>query len=45
MEIKNNKEQYLSPEVAIFEVKHEGVICASDPDVSNPFDGNGELDW
>ena len=27
MEINNNKEKYLSPEVDIFEVKTEGVIC------------------
>lgn len=29
MEIKNDKEKYLSPEVAVVEVKQEGVICAS----------------
>ena len=33
----NKKEMYLSPEVIIFEVKTEGVICASltDPDDYN----------
>jgi len=29
MEIKNEKEKYLSPEVTVVEVKQEGVICAS----------------
>ena len=29
MEIKNNKELYEAPSVQMFEVKTEGVICAS----------------
>lgn len=45
MEIKNNKEQYLSPEVDAFEVKTEGVVCGSATDVTNPFSGNEELNW
>ena len=38
----NKKEIYCSPEVKIFEVKTEGVICASgDPQPYNdPFGGN-----
>ena len=34
----NKKEMYLSPEVDIFEVKTEGVICVSltDPDDYTP---------
>ena len=51
MKIKNNKEQYLSPEAECFSLKTEGVICASvdflvDPDpVSDPFTGLEELEW
>lgn len=51
MEIKNEKEKYLSPEVVVVEVRQEGVICASveflvtpDP-VSDPFTGLEELEW
>ena len=29
MEIKNNKELYEAPSIQMFEVKTEGVICAS----------------
>ena len=42
MEI-NKKELYLSPEVKTFEVKQEGVICASNPKYNIPFE-KGE-DW
>ena len=31
MEIKKNKELYDAPSTMIFEVKQEGVICASNP--------------
>ncbi len=46
MEIKK-KELYLSPEVHIFEVKSEGVICTSGELTLNyvtPFEGD-ELVW
>ena len=51
----NNKEMYNSPEVDIFEVKTEGVICASGlrdsyGDSNNGvdpglLDGNGIWNW
>ena len=43
----NKKEMYLSPEVDIFEVKTEGVICTSGEltlDYETPFEGD-ELVW
>lgn len=42
----NKKETYLSPEVLIFEVKSEGVICASTTDLGlNDYNINDELIW
>lgn len=38
------KEFYDAPQVSVFEVKAEGVICAS-VTPSNPFGGNEEHDW
>lgn len=45
MKIKNKKELYDAPSMHIFEVKTEGVICASgDPqNYTNPF--GDELSW
>ena len=43
----NKKEMYNSPEVDIFEVKTEGVICTSGEltvDYATPFEGD-ELVW
>ena len=43
----NNDKQYFPPEVECFELKTEGVICASvtaDP-VSDPFSGLDEIVW
>ena len=43
----NKKEMYNSPEVDIFEVKTEGVICTSGEltlDYETPFEGD-ELVW
>jgi len=43
----NKKEMYNSPEVDIFEVKTEGVICTSGEltlDYETPFEGE-ELIW
>lgn len=41
MEIKNNKELYEAPSTMVFEVKQEGVICAS-PDYNYNGFGNEE---
>lgn len=45
MEIKDNKELYEVPSMQVFEVKTEGVICASgDPQpYNNPF--GGQQNW
>ena len=40
MEIKKNKELYDAPSTRVFEVKQEGVICASNGDA-----GVQNYDW
>ena len=44
--ITNLKQPYCSPETEVLVIRHEGVICTSDPMlVVNPFDENEEEEW
>lgn len=46
----NNSEKYIRPEIAVYEIESEGIICASGGDSSvdsniNPWDDGGSNDF
>ena len=47
LETKNKEAIYLAPDIPVWEISSEGIVCASggDVDPNNPFSGATEDSW